>query len=70
MRAPLGVFEHSLDNPDFRAEGTRNEFGICGCGRKVVRVYDFGLPLPTRVGAGRDTARAMPWTAMQTRQRE
>jgi len=27
---PLGVFEHSLANPDFRAEGTKNQFGIRG----------------------------------------
>ena len=39
---PLGVFEHSLDNPDFRAEGTRNELGILGYGRKGLRIYDFG----------------------------
>ena len=39
---PLGVFEHSVDNPDYRAEGTKNQFGIRGYGRKGVRVYDFG----------------------------
>lgn len=39
---PLGVFEHSLDNPDFRAEGTKNELGIRGYGRKGSRIYDFG----------------------------
>jgi hypothetical protein len=39
---PLGVFEHSLANPDFRAEGTRNELGIRGYGRRGARVYDFG----------------------------
>ena len=39
---PLGVFEHSLDNPDFRAEGTKNEFGFRGYGLKGMRVYDFG----------------------------
>lgn len=39
---PLGVFEHSLANPDFRAEGTKNQFGIRGYGRKGSRVYDFG----------------------------
>jgi hypothetical protein len=42
FETPLGVFPHSLDNPDFRAEGTRNEFGILGYGRKGLRVYDFG----------------------------
>jgi hypothetical protein len=39
---PLGAFEHSMANPDFRAEGTKNELGIRGYGRKGSRVYDFG----------------------------
>ncbi len=39
---PLGVFAHTLDNPDFRAEGTLNENGILGYGRKGMRVFDFG----------------------------
>jgi len=39
---PAGVFEHSVDNPDFRAEGTRNENGIRGYGIKGRRVFDFG----------------------------
>jgi hypothetical protein len=39
---PLGVFDHSLMNPDFRAEGTKNELGIRGYGRKGTRVFDFG----------------------------
>ena len=42
FQTPTGVFDHTLDNPDFRAEGTRNEFGILGYGRKGMRVYDFG----------------------------
>ena len=42
FETPLGVFEHGLENPDFRAEGTRNELGILGYGRKGLRVYDFG----------------------------
>jgi hypothetical protein len=42
FETPLGVFTHTLENPDFRAEGTRNEFGILGYGRKGMRVYDFG----------------------------
>jgi hypothetical protein len=36
------VFEHTLDNPDFRAEGTVNEFGIRGYGTKGMRIFDFG----------------------------
>ena len=39
-RAP--IFEHTIANPDFRAEGTRNENGILGYGRRGMRVYDFG----------------------------
>jgi hypothetical protein len=40
--SPLGLFEHSLAHPDFRAEGTKNEYGIRGYGEKGMRVYDFG----------------------------
>ncbi len=39
---PTGVFAHTLDNPDFRAEGTPNENGIRGYGSKGMRVFDFG----------------------------
>jgi len=39
---PLGVFLHGPANPDFRAEGTRNEFGVRGYGLKGLRVFDFG----------------------------
>ena len=39
---PLGAFEHTRDNPDFRATGTKNANGIRGYGRKGSRVYDFG----------------------------
>ncbi len=39
---PLGVFDHSLSNPDYRAEGTKNKQGFRGYGRKGQRVYDFG----------------------------
>ena len=39
---PLGVFERSIEHPDFRAEGTRNKFGIRGYGVKGMRVFDFG----------------------------
>jgi hypothetical protein len=42
FETPLGVFEHSLANPDFRAEGTKNALGIRGYGRRGMRVYDFG----------------------------
>jgi hypothetical protein len=39
---PLGVFDHSTANPDFRAEGTKNKQGFRGYGRKGMRIYDFG----------------------------
>jgi hypothetical protein len=48
FETPLGVFEHTLENLDFRAEGTRNEFGIRGYGDKGMRVYDFGWQLANR----------------------
>jgi len=42
FETPLGVFAHSPDNPDFRAEGTFNDNGIRGYGRSGERVFDFG----------------------------
>lgn len=42
FETPLGVFAHTLDNPDYRALGTRNSLGIRGYGVKGMRVYDFG----------------------------
>ena len=39
---PLGVFDHSVNNPDYRAIGTKNRFGVRGYGRKGARVYDLG----------------------------
>jgi hypothetical protein len=40
--SPRGVFLHSPDNPDFRAEGTYNENHIRGYGVRDMRVFDFG----------------------------
>lgn len=45
---PLGVFDHSLKNRDFRAEGTYNKNGIRGLGAKGMRAYDFGWATATR----------------------
>ena len=42
FETPTGVFAHTLRNPDFRAEGTKNANGILGYGAKGMRVYDFG----------------------------
>jgi hypothetical protein len=56
FETPTGVFPHSLENLDFRAEGTRNEFGVLGYGRKGLRVYDFGwVEAPKGWGDGRQS---------------
>lgn len=39
---PLGVFEHTPSNMDFRAEGTMNDNGIRGYGARDMRIYDLG----------------------------
>ena len=39
---PTGVFDHTNENPDFRAEGTFNSNGIRGYGEKGLRVFDLG----------------------------
>jgi hypothetical protein len=49
---PTGVFEHTIDDLDFLSEGTRNEFGIRGYGRKGMRVYDFGWQTAQRGWGG------------------
>lgn len=49
---PTGVFEHKIDDLDFLSEGTRNEFGIRGYGRKGMRVYDFGWQTAQRGWGG------------------
>ncbi len=45
---PLGVFEHTTANMDFRAEGTRNDLGVRGYGVRGMRVYDFGWVMADR----------------------
>jgi hypothetical protein len=52
FETPLGIFDHSIENLDFRAEGTKNVLGIRGYGRKGMRVYDFGWQTAIR-GWGR-----------------
>ena len=49
---PTGVFAHTIDDLDFLSEGTRNEFGIRGYGRKGMRVYDFGWQTAQRGWGG------------------
>jgi hypothetical protein len=39
---PLGVFTHTPDNMDFRAEGTMNQNNIRGYGKRDMRIYDLG----------------------------
>lgn len=55
---PTGVFEHTIANLDFRAEGTRNAQGIRGYGIKGMRVYDFGWVQGER-GWGRQAQSSM-----------
>ena len=42
FETPVGVFEHALGSPDFRAEGTANDLGVRGYGERGRRVFDFG----------------------------
>lgn len=42
FETPIGVFAHTLANPDFRALGTKNVNGIRGYGQKGMRVFDLG----------------------------
>ena len=42
FETPLGVFAHTPDNPDYRAEGTYNANGIRGYGVEGMRVFDLG----------------------------
>ena len=58
FETPVGVFTHSIANPDFRAEGTKNERGICGYGAKGMRVFDFGW-VPARQTWGRKAESVM-----------
>jgi hypothetical protein len=53
FETPLGVFEHTTSNPDFRAEGTFNQNGIRGYGVAGMRVFDFGWQQAERLwGSG------------------
>jgi hypothetical protein len=45
---PLGVFAHTLENPDFRALGTFNKNHIRGYGLRGRRVFDFGWQVAER----------------------
>lgn len=51
---PLGVFSHTPQNMDFRAEGTMNSLGIRGYGEKGMRVFDFGWVASQRGWGKRD----------------
>jgi hypothetical protein len=54
FETPLGVFAHTTENLDFRAEGTFNDNGIRGYGVKGMRVFDFGWQqVPKGWGDGR-----------------
>lgn len=45
---PVGVFAHTLNNRDYRSEGTPNSHGIRALGHKGMRAYDFGWTLGER----------------------
>jgi hypothetical protein len=55
FETPGGVFDHVVDNPDFRAEGTPNQLGIRGYGRKGARIYDFGWVVASKGWGDRKT---------------
>jgi hypothetical protein len=42
FETPIGVFDHSTANLDYRAEGTRNGEGLLGYGVKGMRIFDLG----------------------------
>ena len=50
---PVGIFENKRENGTYRAEGTKNENGVRGLGKKGMRVFDFGWQASH---AGRRTA--------------
>jgi len=54
---PLGAFAHTLDNPDFRAEGTLNKNHIRGYGLRGRRVFDFGWQVAERGWGGGGTSK-------------
>ena len=49
---PLGVFPHTLDNPDYRVKGSFNKNHIRGYGIRGRRVFDFGWQLAERGWGG------------------
>lgn len=42
FQTPIGIFENKREFGNYRAEGTKNENGVRGLGRKGMRVFDFG----------------------------
>lgn len=52
FKTPLGVFLHTLDNPDFRSEGAFNKNHIRGYGLRGRRVFDFGWQTAERGWGG------------------
>lgn len=45
---PTGVFDNTADRLGYRAEGTKNKFGIRGIGAKGSRVWDLGWQTATK----------------------
>ncbi len=50
---PTGIFRNTIENPDYRALGTRNENGWRGLGEKGSRVWDFGWQMSYKIINGR-----------------
>lgn len=42
FHTPIGLFENKREFGNYRAEGTKNENGVRGYGKKGMRVFDFG----------------------------
>lgn len=42
FQTPVGIFENKREFGNYRAEGTKNENGVRGLGKKGMRVFDFG----------------------------
>ncbi len=42
FQTPIGIFENKREFGNYRAQGTKNNNGVRGLGKKGMRVFDFG----------------------------
>ena len=42
FQTPIGIFENKREFGNYRAQGTKNDNGVRGLGKKGMRVFDFG----------------------------